>query len=138
MKLGDSRKMQFIRFIKFGIVGGSGIIVNMAMLWFFTEIVGLYYLLSSVLAIFLSIMNNFIWNDIWTWRDRRKPGVQAHVVRFLKFCVVSSIAAYGGDLSILWMLTHFFHFYYLIVNLFSIAVGTALNFTLNHFWTFKV
>ena len=126
-----------IRFIKFGIVGGSGILVNMGFLWFFTEIGGLYYLVSSVLAIALAMISNFIWNDLWTWQDSGEPGVKAYMTRMAKFIVVSSIAAYIGNLGILWILTHFFHIYYLISNLIGIAVGTILNYSVNNFWTFK-
>lgn len=126
-----------IRFIKFSIVGGSGILVNMGFIWFFTEIGGLYYLVSSVLAIALAMISNFIWNDLWTWRDSGEPGVKAYMTRMAKFIVVSSIAAYIGNLGILWILTHFFHIYYLISNLIGIAVGTILNYSVNNFWTFK-
>lgn len=126
-----------IRFIKFGIVGGSGILVNMGFLWFFTEIVGLYYLISSILAIALAMISNFIWNDLWTWRDRREPGAKAYFLRMAKFITVSSLAGYIGNLGILWILTHFFHLYYLISNMVGIAVGTVLNYSINNFWTFK-
>lgn len=128
---------EIIRFVKFAIVGGSGIIVNMGFLWFFTDIAGFYYLLSSVLAITLAMLNNFMWNDLWTWHDRGKPGITALLIRLVKFCLVSSVSGYGGNLSILWLLTHFLHFHYLISNLFGIAVGTVLNYTINNFWTFK-
>jgi dolichol-phosphate mannosyltransferase len=128
---------EFVRFIKFGIVGGSGIFVNMGFLWFFTEVVGLYYLISSVLAITFAMINNFIWNDLWTWSDRGEPGVKAYIKRLVKFCMVSSFAAIVGNIVILWILTHFFHLYYLISNLIGIAVGTLLNYTINNFWTFK-
>lgn len=134
-----SQKIGFdlVRFIKFGIVGGSGILVNMGGLWFFTEVVGIYYLISSVLAIGLAMISNFVWNDLWTWRDRGEPGVKAYLTRMAKFIVVSSIAAYIGNLGILWILTHFFHIYYLISNLIGIAVGTMLNYSANNFWTFR-
>lgn len=134
-----SEKLGFdvVRFVKFGIVGGSGIFVNMGGLWFFTEVVGLYYLISSVLAIALAMISNFIWNDLWTWRDRGEPGVKAYLTRMAKFILVSSIAAYIGNLGILWILTHFFHVYYLISNLIGIAVGTILNYSVNNFWTFR-
>ncbi len=126
-----------LRFIKFSVVGGSGVIVNMGFLWFFTEVVGIFYIVSSVLAIALAMINNFIWNDLWTWRDRGKPGVKALFHRFIKFCIVASIAGYGGNLGVLWILTHFFNIHYLISNAFGIAVGTILNYSLNNIWTFK-
>lgn len=136
-KLAQKSGFDLLRFIKFGIVGGSGVFVNMGFLWFFTEIVGLYYLISSVLAIALAMISNFIWNDLWTWRDRGEPGINAYLIRMAKFILVSSIAAYIGNLGILWILTHFFHIYYLISNLIGIAIGTALNYSVNNFWTFK-
>lgn len=126
-----------VRFVKFGIVGGSGILVNMGFLWFFTDIIGIFYVVSSVLAIFLAMINNFVWNDLWTWQERGEPGAKAYFVRMLKFCLVSSLAGYVGNLGVLWILTHFFHIYYLISNLIGIAVGTVLNYFLNDWWTFK-
>ena len=57
-----------VRFVKFGIVGGSGFLVNMGFLWLFTEVVGLFYIISSILAIAIAMVNNFIWNYSLTWR----------------------------------------------------------------------
>ena len=128
---------EIVRFIKFGIVGGSGSVVNMGFLWLFTEVVGWYYLVSAVFAIALAMINNFIWNDIWTWRGRGKPGKQAFFIRMIKFCLVASLAGYVGNLGVLWILTHFFHLHYMISNIFGIAVGTIINYFLNNIWTFK-
>ena len=125
------------RFFKFGVVGGSGFVVNMGFLWLFTEIFGLYYLISSVLAIALAMVSNSIWNDIWTWRGMGEPGVRAFFIRLLKFCLVASLAGYIGNLGVLWILTHYFHLHYMISNIFGIAVGTFLNYFLNNYWTFK-
>jgi len=127
----------YIRLIKFAVVGGSGFIVNMVFLWLFTEIFGLYYIISSVLAIALAMINNFIWNDTWTWRGRGESGIRAFFIRLLKFCLVASLAGYIGNLGTLWALTHFFHLHYMVSNIFGIAVGTFLNYFLNNYWTFK-
>ena len=127
----------FIRFVKFGVVGGSGFIVNMGFLWLFTEVFGLYYIVSSILAIAIAMINNFIWNDIWTWRGLGAPGIRALLIRLLKFCLVASLAGYVGNLGVLWILAHYFDIHYMISNMFGIAVGTFLNYFLNHYWTFK-
>ncbi|MDW7681444.1 MAG: GtrA family protein [bacterium] len=130
-------RARLIQFVKFGIVGGSGVFVNMGFLWLFTEVFGFYYIVSSVLAIFLAMINNFIWNNSWTWRGRGAPGTKAFLVRFIKFCLVASLAGYVGNLGVLWILTHFFDVYYLLSNLFGIAVATLLNYFLNDIWTFR-
>ncbi len=59
------------RLIKFSVVGASGVAVNMGLLYALTRFMGIHYILSSILAIEVSILTNFILNDIWTWRDRR-------------------------------------------------------------------
>lgn len=126
-----------IRFIKFGLVGGSGIVVDMGLLWLFTELIGLHYVLSGILAFTAAVVNNFIWNDLWTWSDRGDSGIDAYLVRLIKFFLVSSIAGVV-KIAILWLLTHFFNLYYLLSNLVGIAVGMILNFSINNLWTFKV
>ncbi|MFM2254018.1 MAG: hypothetical protein RJB68_2355, partial [Pseudomonadota bacterium] len=67
------------RYIKFGIVGASGTVVNLAVLHFgheflFNEIESGYNkpYFSLVLAIALATLNNFTWNRLWTWSDRVK------------------------------------------------------------------
>jgi putative flippase GtrA len=130
-------KQDGIRFLKFSVVGGSGVLVNMVCLWFFTDVVGLFYLVSSVIAISIAMINNFIWNDLWTWKDRGEAGHRAYIIRLVKFILISSLAGYGGNLGILWLLTHHLNFNYLIANLIGIGIGTIINFLLNHLWTFK-
>ena len=56
-------------FLKFGAVGGSGVIVNLAFLAGFRWI-GFHDSLSSALAIEVSIISNFILNERWTFKER--------------------------------------------------------------------
>ena len=73
----DSKTLQkiltlryWIRFIKFNIVGLTGVFVNEGILMLLTSL-GLYYIYSSIVAIEISIISNFLLNDIWTFKDRR-------------------------------------------------------------------
>ncbi len=130
------QKKEVRRFVKFCLVGASGVLVNMFFLWFFTEKVKLYYLLSSLLAIEISLLSNFVLNDLWTWHDRGKEGKTEYFKRMLQYHISSS-AAILTNFSLLWILTGIFHVYYLISNVFGILCGTFLNFFLNDRWTFK-
>ena len=65
------------RYIKFGIVGASGTVVNLVMLhigheYLFAAIEASYQkpYLSLALAIAVATLNNFTWNRLWTWSDR--------------------------------------------------------------------
>jgi len=125
------------RFFKFCVVGLSGVAVNMFFLWLFTEHLKLFYLFSSPIAIELSIINNFILNDLWTWRDRIKNQRSVWFRKVLKYHISVTISAIFANVFLLWFLTEFFNLYYLFSNLFGIGAGALLNYFLNDRWTFK-
>jgi dolichol-phosphate mannosyltransferase len=130
------QQKQILRFVKFGLVGTWGVVVNMFFLWFLTEIAGIYYLFSSIVAIEISLVNNFVLNDLWTWHDRGKAGKTEYLKRMLQYHVTAS-AAMLTNLFLLWFLTEVFDLYYLASNIFGILCGAVLNFFLNDRWTFK-
>lgn len=124
------------RFLKFCLVGGSGVLVNMGLLWLLTEQAGLFYLASSAVAVECAIVNNFIWNDVWTFRDRRATGWQARLGRLGRFNVVS-LAGLGINVLVLWLFTDHLGVYYLLSNLAGIVVATMWNFLVNARWTWR-
>jgi putative flippase GtrA len=130
------QEKQIQRFVKFGLVGTWGFLVNMLLLWFLTEKVGVYYLFSSIVAIEISLLNNYVLNDLWTWYDRGKEGKKEYFKRMLQYHVSTS-AAMLTNISILWILTEVFDIYYLASNIFGILCGALLNFFVNDRWTFK-
>ncbi len=108
----------------------------MFFLWFLTEIGGLFYLFSSIVAIEISLINNYVLNDLWTWHDRGREGKKEYFKRMLQYHVSAS-AAMLTNLFILWILTEIFGIYYLASNIFGILCSAGLNFFLNDRWTFK-
>lgn len=122
------------RFLKFAIVGGSGVIVNMGLLFILSDFFHIYYILSSIIAIETSIILNFILNDIWTWADRKK---KSFIHRFIQYHVAVGITAILVNWILLILLTEIFGLYYLISNLIGIGAGTLANYTINDLWTFN-
>ncbi|MGI0064507.1 MAG: GtrA family protein, partial [Nitrosopumilaceae archaeon] len=72
---------------KYYAVGASGVLVNLGLLYYLTEYVGLWYFLSYALAISVSITSNFILNKFWTFRDSIDS--QRTIVMYVKFVSVS-------------------------------------------------
>lgn len=124
------------RFLKFCLVGGSGVMVNMGLLWLLTEAAGVFYLASSAVAVECAILNNFLWNDVWTFRDRRADGWPARLGRLARFNLVS-LAGLGLNVLVLWLFTERMGVYYLLSNLIGIAAATMWNFLVNSRWTWK-
>jgi len=130
-------KLPAKRAFKFGSVGVSGVIVNTSILYFFTEQCGLDYRISSLIAIELSIINNFVWNSLWTWADKKVTSKRNWSKRFIKFHLSSALTAFVVNYGLLILFTEVFHLQYQLSNLIGIATGSLLNFFFSHFWVFR-
>lgn len=131
-RFGRKFKFPVGRFLRFGLVGLSGLAVDMAALYLFFEVMNLGLTRSAILAAELAIINNFYWNDVWTFRDvaKQQQGWRPLVKRFLKFNV---ICVMGLILKILLLNLFFngFHINAYIANLMAIAIVTFWNFWIN-------
>ncbi|OGO06640.1 MAG: hypothetical protein A2Y92_05375 [Chloroflexi bacterium RBG_13_57_8] len=130
------RKGELLRFVKFCLVGLSGVGVNEGLLWLLREKAGIHLLGSSAIAIETSIITNFILNNYFTFRQRNRPGTRAFFIRLGKFNVVS-LAGLGINLGILGLFTEVFGVYYLLSNLIGIVAAFLWNYLVNTWWTWK-
>lgn len=132
------------RFLKFGTVGASGIVVNQGALYLAKEYLfnavsasgevdWLRLNLSLALAIFFATLNNFFWNRLWTWADRRHHYDRPILIQFGQYTL-----SCGVSIALQVLFTNLLapHVYYLIANLIAIVVTSVLNFLLNDIWTF--
>ncbi|MFM8798319.1 MAG: GtrA family protein [Fluviibacter sp.] len=128
------------RFIKFGIVGASGVVVNLAVLYIgqeylFNEIAQqtLRLNLSLALAIFIATISNFFWNRRWTWQDRKQHRTVPVVVQFGQY----ALACWVG-IAVQFGLTNLFALFlhYMVANLIAVVIASLFNFVANDFWTF--
>ncbi|MGI0082895.1 MAG: GtrA family protein [Nitrosopumilaceae archaeon] len=120
---------------KYYLVGASGVIVNLGILFTLTEFAGLWYLLSSSIAIYTSITTNFILNKIWTFKDTEMR--QRTVLMYVKFIGVS-LAGMGIQLGFNYLFVDKLHLYYLLAALISIGIASSVNFVVNRHWTFGI
>ncbi|MBT8453654.1 MAG: GtrA family protein [Deltaproteobacteria bacterium] len=123
------------RMLRFGIVGLSGVVVNQGLLMLLHGTFKAPLLLSSILAIEVSILTNFLLNHTWTWRlPLREPGLIRRVVQYHAAAVM---AAFAGNVIVLMAAVELFGVDYRIANLVGIAVGTVINFTASEVWIFR-
>jgi dolichol-phosphate mannosyltransferase len=139
------------RYIKFGIVGASGTVVNLVMLhigheYLFNAIEASYKkpYLSLALAISLATLNNFTWNRLWTWSDRVRTleaseGAQPVSLRLLgmEFGQYVTASAFGSTLQYVLTLLLSGSMDYRLANIVAIIAASESNFLANDRWTFK-
>ncbi|WP_341733284.1 glycosyltransferase [Microcoleus sp. EPA2] len=120
------------KFLRFGLVGFSGVFVNMAALYVLRNFCNLELTRSLILAAELAIINNFLWNDLWTFGEisRRQRGHRQRLKRLLKF---NTICLMGLILNVLLVNVMFniFGMNEYLANLIAIVAVTLWNFWIN-------
>lgn len=151
--LGALRWLEQIRYLKFGIVGASGTVVNLLVLHFGHEYLfisieppGTKPYASLALAITIATLNNFTWNRLWTWSDRvwaeaeaehidpLHPGASRLGREFGKYVTAS---AFGSALQYGLTLLLSGSMDYRLANVLAILTASVSNFLANDKWTFR-
>jgi putative flippase GtrA len=129
------------RYIKFGLVGASGTVVNLAVLYVCQE-----FLLAAIasteqrlyaslaIAILLATVNNFAWNRLWTWRDRQAEFHGGIATQFVRYGLASWLGTSVQYIMTLWLAQHV---HYLVGNVLAIVLASVINYFANDWWTFK-
>jgi putative flippase GtrA len=129
------------RFIKFGLVGASGTVINVAVLYLAQE----YLLLgiadfrerlnfSIAMAITLATISNFYWNRRLTWRDRRHHMHRSALILFLRYVTAAGLAIVVQSLLTKWLALHT---HYIVANLVAIVLASVCSFIANDRMTFR-
>ncbi|MGH2364337.1 MAG: GtrA family protein [Chloroflexota bacterium] len=130
--------MELGRAGRFGCVGLLGAALNSGVLWLLTEQVGLYYLISSAVAIETAIVSNFLLNHYWTFaRAQRPPAPLGELLRRLARFNLVSLGGMALTLSALFVLTQAGGLPYLIANVFAIGCGALWNFGFSRLWVWR-
>nr|RNJ66548.1 MAG: glycosyltransferase [Leptolyngbya sp. IPPAS B-1204] len=122
------------RFMRFALVGLSGVFVDMAVFYLLSDPDALNWGLtrSKIIAAEVAIINNFLWNDRWTFGDlsSQQRGWRKRIKRLVKF----NLICLGGLILNVLLLNLLFNAFGLnryVANLIAIAAVTLWNFWLN-------
>lgn len=127
-----------VRFIKFGLVGGLGVFVNLGIYAIGFQVLELHDFLARIIAIEISILHNFAWNFSWTWRDRGRQ-FSSIPVRLLRYHGSTLISSYGVTLGIGWILMKILPDIFMapyISHASGVVGGMVVNFLVSDKWVF--
>lgn len=139
LKLGVETKEDFFKlawqFFKFGLVGVSNTAVSMGIYYLFLWINPDLYMVGSILGTILSILNAFIWNDLFVFTGNPKD-IKSILKRLIKTYV-----SYGGTsiLSnvLLWAEVSLLSLSKVYAPIINLIITIPLNYLINKFWTFS-
>ena len=122
------------RFISFALIGGSGVLVHIAVLTLLFKIIGIAFTDAEIAATFTAITTNFLLNNALTYRDQRLNGIKllAGWVSFTLVCATGAVANVG---IANWMFTN--NSMWLTSALAGIAVGVVWNYAMSSIFTWK-
>ncbi|OGY23546.1 MAG: dolichyl-phosphate beta-D-mannosyltransferase [Candidatus Woykebacteria bacterium RBG_13_40_7b] len=121
-------------FIKFAIVGTSGMVVNLGLLTILLNL-GVNKYIASPIAIEISIISNFLFNNFWTF-GKRDTESKIHI-KGLRFNLVSFVALGVSYATFVKISLLFPDVPPQVAQFIGIMPATIINYLLNTYWTFK-
>jgi dolichol-phosphate mannosyltransferase len=119
------------QFVKFGIVGASGLVVNAIIAHLLKHYTTLSGFTDFAIGFMSGGVSNYVLNRIWTFRSTRPPLIEG-----LQFLTVSLISL-GIGKAIFVLADHFNFNHFTITWFLATLGGIFVNFFLNKYWTFK-
>ena len=129
---GMRRPANWLQLVRFGLVGGVGFVVNLAVFAVLEHSLGIHYLIAAVGAWLVAVLNNFVLNRHWTF-DARGGQVGFQAIRF----VAVSVVAFGFSLLLLTLLVEVGGVAKVPAQALAVAGSTPLNFLGNKLWSFR-
>lgn len=131
---GMRRPQNWVQLIQFGLVGGLGFVINLAVFALCERGIGMPYLIAYGVAWLVAVTNNFLLNRRWTFNEHARSS-QIHF-QALRFVLVSAIAAAAGA-GLLALLVEVGGMAKLPAEAIAVAASTPLNFLGNKLWSFR-
>jgi putative flippase GtrA len=131
---GMRRPANWLQLIRFGMVGGLGFVVNLAVYALFVHALSTPYQIAAVLAWLVAVLNNFVINRHWTF-DASAGRVHFQALRFF----VVSLAAFAlVNLVLLTLLVQDAGMAKVPAQALAVAAATPFNFLGNKLWSFRM
>ncbi len=122
----------WVQLAKFCTVGGSGYVINLGVYTLALTQAGLEYRLAATVSFLVAVSSNYLWNRIWTFRDRRGH-IGAQGLRFL----IVSVVAYVANIGLLTALVSL-GMGEIPAQALAIVLVTPVNFVGNKLWSFRL
>lgn len=136
-----------LRWCKFNLVGGMGIVVQFAALFLLKSVFHFDYLLATAIAVEAAVVHNFVWHEQFTWADRTKSDRtklesgespwRRSLTRLVRFNLTNGAVSILGNLALMKVMVGQGHMNYLLANAIAITLCSLANFLVSNEWVFE-
>ena len=125
-------KTFYLKFLKFAVVGFSGLLIDFGFTYLFKEVFKVQKYLANAIGFIIAASSNYLLNRIWTFQSTNSN----IAFEYSEFIVISLIGL-GINSLILWLLVSKYKLNFYLAKVFAIAVVTIWNFLANMLITFS-
>jgi len=125
-------KAMLLKFLKFGVVGFSGVFVDFGVTYLLREKMKIQQYIANAIGFCIAASSNYFLNRIWTYKSQN-PEI---FLEFSEFFLISLIGL-GINTLILWLLVSKMKWNFYFSKLCAIGVVTIWNFIINTLYTFN-
>ncbi len=125
-------KAMLLKFLKFGVVGFSGVFVDFGVTYLLREKIKMQQYIANAIGFCIAASSNYFLNRIWTYKSQN-PEI---FLEFSEFFLISLIGL-GINTLILWLLVSKMKWNFYFSKLCAIGVVTIWNFIINTLYTFN-
>jgi len=143
---GGESPSTFVRWCKFNLVGGMGIVVQFVALFVLRSLLKFDYLFATAIAVEAAVIHNFVWHEQFTWVDRTKVDLtepedsearwRRSLTRLVRFNLTNGAVSIVGNLALMKVMVGQGHMNYLLANAIAIVMCSLANFLVSEQWVF--
>jgi putative flippase GtrA len=104
------KKMKIMRYV---ISGGMATLTNLAFLFIFTDLIGVWYVLSAVFSYLISFVVSFSMQKYWTFRENSSERIGPQAFWY----IIVTTTNLGLNTLGIFLLVHYVDFHYLLAQL---------------------
>jgi len=119
---------------RFVVVGAFTAGVQMGLLWLFVDAAGINYLIGATIAIEITIILSYVFNNAWTFEASQNTGTAEYLSGLVKTNLVRGTAI-PIQLGVLYALVEWGEVMYLVANAVAIFLSGLYRFALDSQWT---
>jgi len=124
-------KVFLLKFVKFCMVGFSGIFVDFGFTYFFKEVVKLQKYVANAIGFTVAASTNYFLNRVWTFHSQN-PHVAQEFSRFFLIALIGLAI----NSAIIWLMNGKFKVNFYLSKLVATVIVTLWNFMINAYFTF--